>query len=60
MQKKNNIFACIHNATPEYANKMIEKGFNLVTVSADLRAMAAGAKSIVEKMKDLSQKKDAK
>ena len=58
--KKNNIFACIHNATPEYANKMIEKGFNLVTVSADLRAMAAGAKSIVEKMKDLSQKKDAK
>ncbi len=58
--KKNIIFACIHNATPEYANKMIEKGFNLVTVSADLRAMAAGAKSIVEKMKDLSQKKDAK
>jgi 4-hydroxy-2-oxoheptanedioate aldolase len=29
--KKNNIFAGIHNGTPEYAQKMIDKGFNFVT-----------------------------
>ena len=49
--KKNNIFAGIHNGTPEYAKKMIDKGFNFVTVSADLKAMTSGAKEIVEKMK---------
>ena len=49
--KKNNIFAGIHNATPDYAKKMIAKGFNFVTVSADLRAMTSRAKEIVETMK---------
>ena len=49
--KKNNIFAGIHNATPDYAKKMIAKGFNFVTISADLRAMTSRAKEIVEKMK---------
>lgn len=50
--KKNNIFAGIHNGTPEYAQKMIEKGFNFVTISADLRAMTAEAGKIVNKIKD--------
>ena len=30
---------------------MIDKGFNFVTIGADQRAMSAGAKVIVEKMK---------
>ena len=49
--KKNNIFAGIHNGTPEYATKMLEKGFNFVTIASDLRALSAGAKSVVDKMK---------
>ena len=36
--KKNNIFAGIHNGTPDYAQKMIDKGFNFVTIGADQRA----------------------
>ena len=56
--KKNNIFAGIHNGTPEYATKMIEKGFNFVTIASDLRALSAGAKSIVDKMKGSLSKKD--
>ena len=57
--KKNNIFAGIHNGTPEYAQKMIDKGFNFVTIGADQRAMSAGAKVIVEKMKGSISKKES-
>ena len=57
--KKNNIFAGIHNGTPEYAQKMIDKGFNFVTIGADQRAMSAGAKAIVEKMKGSISKKES-
>ena len=60
MQKKNNIFAGVHNATAEYALKMIDKGFNFVTIGADQRAMSAGARAIVEKMKGSSKKEEAK
>ena len=58
--KKNNIFAGIHNGTPEYANKMIEKGFNFVTVGSDQRSIGAGAKNIVEKIKGSSNKEESK
>ena len=58
--KKNNIFAGIHNGTPEYAQKMIDKGFNFVTIGADQRALSAGAKAVVEKMKGVSKKQDSK
>ena len=57
--KKNKIFAGIHNGTPEYALKMIDKGFNFVTIGADQRAMSAGAKAIVEKMKGSISKKES-
>jgi 4-hydroxy-2-oxoheptanedioate aldolase len=57
--KKNNIFAGIHNGTPEYAQKMIDKGFNFVTIGADQRAMSAGAKAVVEKMKGSISKKES-
>ena len=57
--KKHNIFAGIHNGTTEYAKKMIDKGFNFVTIGADQRAMSAGAKAIVEKMKGSINKKES-
>ena len=56
--KKNNIFAGIHNGTPEYAKKMIEKGFDFVTIASDLRALSAGAKSMVDGMKSSAGKKE--
>ena len=56
--KKNNIFAGIHNGTPEYAKKMIEKGFDFVTIASDLRALSAGAKSMVDGMKVSASKKE--
>ena len=55
--KKNNIFAGIHNGTTEYATKMIEKGFDFVTIASDLRALSAGAKATVDKMKGSLSKK---
>ena len=58
--KKNKIFAGIHNGTPEYAQKMIDKGFNFVTIGADQRALSAGAKAVVEKMKGSSKKEESK
>ena len=57
--KKNNIFAGIHNGTPEYALKMIDKGFNFVTIGADQRAMSSGAKAIVDKMKGPIKKEES-
>ena len=56
--KKNKIFAGIHNGTPEYATKMIEKGFNFVTIASDLRSMSTGAKSMVDTMKGSISKKE--
>ena len=58
--KKNNIFAGIHNGTPEYAQKMIDKGFNFVTISSDLREMSSGSKKNIEKIKGSSNKTDSK
>ena len=58
--KKNNIFAGIHNMTPEYALKMIEKGFQLVTVGSEQRFMTAGAKNAVEKLKGKSKGVESK
>jgi 4-hydroxy-2-oxoheptanedioate aldolase len=54
--KKNNIFAGIHNGTPEYAKKMIDKGFNFVTISSDLREMSTGSKKNIEKIKGSTKK----
>ena len=49
--KKRNLLAGIHNGTAEYAEKMISKGFDLVTVGSDQRFMSAGAKNVIEKIK---------
>ena len=55
--KKRNLLAGLHNGTPEYAQKMIDKGFNLVTVGSDSRYIAAGAKSDLEKLKNIKGSK---
>jgi len=56
--KKNNIFAGIHNGTPEYSLKMIEKGFNFVTIASDLRFLSSEAKKNVDKIKGIEIKKE--
>ena len=43
----------------EYAEKMIKKGFQLVTVGSDQRFMSSGAKNSVSKFKNIVSK-DAK
>lgn len=58
--KKNNIFAGIHNGTPEYSLKMISKGFNFVTIGSDQRALSSESKKVVEKMKGETNKEESK
>ena len=58
--KKRNLLTGIHNGTPEYAQKMINKGFNLVTVGSDSRYIAAGAKSDLEKLKNIKKGSESK
>ena len=55
--KKRNLLAGLHNGTPEYAQKMLNKGFNLVTVGSDSRFIASGAKSDLEKLKGIKGSK---
>ena len=49
--KKRNLLSGIHNGTVEYAQKMISKGFNLVTIGSDQRFMSMGAKNVIEAIK---------
>ena len=55
--KKNKIVAGIQNGKPEYAEKMIKKGFQFVTIGSDQRYMTAAAKDALSKIKK-DQKKD--
>ena len=58
--KKKELLAGIHNGTPEYAKKMIDKGFNMVTVGSDSRYIAAGAKLDLQKLKNTNKEPDTK
>ena len=58
--KRNNIAAGIHNASAEYAKKMIDIGFNLVTIGSDQKALTIGAKSEISKIKKIDQKETSK
>ena len=49
--KKRNLLAGIHNGGFEYAQKMISKGFNLVTIGSDQRFLSSGPKTVIEKIK---------
>ena len=50
--KRNKLVAGIHNATPEYAKKMIDIGFQIVTVGSDKIFMNDSGRSIVSKLKN--------
>ena len=54
--KKNKIIAGIHNMKADYADKMIKKGFQLVTVGSDQRFMSAGAKEAISNFKKVKPK----
>jgi 4-hydroxy-2-oxoheptanedioate aldolase len=56
--KKNNIIAGIHNATPEYAEKMIKLGFQFVTVGSDQKFMAGAGTKAANYFKKEKSKKD--
>jgi 4-hydroxy-2-oxoheptanedioate aldolase len=58
--KKNNIVAGIHNATPEYAAKMIKIGFQFVTVGSDQKFMAESANKAVNYFKKIKANADTK
>jgi 4-hydroxy-2-oxoheptanedioate aldolase len=45
------VLAGIHNLTPEYALKMIAKGFRFVTVSSDVRLIVAKAGDVLRTMR---------
>ena len=49
--KKNKLIAGIQNGQPEYAEKMIKKGFQLVTIGSDQRYMTAASKAALNKLK---------
>ena len=57
IEKKNKIIAGIQNGQPEYAEKMIKKGFQLVTIGSDQRYMTAASKTALGKLKK-DEKKD--
>lgn len=44
--------AGIFTGSAEYASRMIEKGFQFVTVLSDARCMAAGAAEVVSALRD--------
>ena len=50
--KKNNIIAGIHNSTSEYAKKMIDLGFQIVTVGSDKVLVSDAARLAVSKLKN--------
>ena len=58
--KKNNIAAGIHNATPEYAQKMIDIGFNFVSVGTDQNSLSTASKLDVSKLKNVDNKNKLK
>ena len=58
--KKNNIIAGIQNGQPEYAEKMIKKGFQLVTIGSDQRYMTSASETALGKLKKDSIKDPGK
>lgn len=52
--KKNNIFACLHCGSEAYAARAIEWGFNLTTVSGDVRLLADAAAGSVATWRKLT------
>jgi 4-hydroxy-2-oxoheptanedioate aldolase len=57
--RQHGVVAGIHNGTPEYATRMIEKGFQFVTIASDARLMAAKAGEVLAKMRGAPEKRPA-
>ncbi len=49
--KENGKVAGIHNMTPEYALKMIDKGYSFVTIGSDARLMVTATQDVLGKMR---------
>jgi 4-hydroxy-2-oxoheptanedioate aldolase len=49
--KENGKAAGIHNMTPEYALKMIDKGYSFVTIGSDARLMVTATQDVLGKMR---------
>jgi 4-hydroxy-2-oxoheptanedioate aldolase len=47
------VVPAIHCLTPEYASKMADIGFRLITVSSDLRLLAAAGNDLVRRCREL-------
>ncbi len=56
--KKNKIIPGIHNMSPDYADKMIKKGFQLVTIMSDQRFISSGSKTAIAKFKKSKSKEE--
>ena len=52
-----NKIACLHCGTPEYAAKAVGWGFDLVTITNDVRLLAGAASAHVKKFKELTNQK---
>ncbi|MCH9851990.1 MAG: 2,4-dihydroxyhept-2-ene-1,7-dioic acid aldolase [Alphaproteobacteria bacterium] len=50
--KQYNVATAIHTDDPDYAIKMIEKGFDMVTISSDIRAMVDGLQMATAPLKE--------
>ena len=48
--RKKNVVAGIHTNSPDYAQKMIQRGFRFVTVSTDIRLLVAKASEVLKTM----------
>jgi 4-hydroxy-2-oxoheptanedioate aldolase len=49
--REHGLAAGIFTGTPEYASRMVEKGFRFVTISSDVRLMAAAAAATVNALR---------
>jgi 4-hydroxy-2-oxoheptanedioate aldolase len=45
------LVAGIHVASPDYARKVIEKGFQFIAIQSDARLLAMAAKQVVDQVK---------
>ncbi|WP_324733118.1 HpcH/HpaI aldolase family protein [Pseudomonas paeninsulae] len=52
--KAHGLAACIHNGTAGYARRMLERGFDLVTIGSDARLMASAAQQAIGEVRAAS------
>jgi 4-hydroxy-2-oxoheptanedioate aldolase len=54
------IAAGIHCGDPDYARRMVEKGFELVTIGSDARFIEAGARTALKRLRETGERADSK